>query len=110
VILLYSVPLAFVAVLPNAVLADIADHDARRTGIKQEGMFFAARTLMQKFGQTTGILIFAAFTTLGKDPGQDLGIRLTGVAGFVLCLVAAIIFTRYNESRILRELREMGGA
>jgi GPH family glycoside/pentoside/hexuronide:cation symporter len=110
VILLYSVPLAFVAVLPNAVLADIADHDARRSGIKQEGMFFAARTLMQKFGQTFGILIFAAFTTLGKDPGQDLGIRLTGVAGFVLCLVAAIIFTRYNESRILRELREMGGA
>lgn len=108
VILLYSVPLAFVAVLPNAVLADIADHDARRTGIKQEGMFFAARTLMQKFGQTFGILIFAALATLGKDPGQDLGVRLSGVAGFVLCLTAAIIFMRYNEGRVLRELREMG--
>ncbi len=108
VILLYAVPLAFVGVLPNAVLADIAEHDALRSGIKQEGMFFAARTLMQKFGQTFGILVFAALTTLGKDPGQDLGIRLSGVAGFVLCFVAALVFMRYNERKILGELKEMG--
>ena len=108
VILLYAVPLGFVAVLPNAVLADIAEHDALRSGIKQEGMFFAARTLMQKFGQTFGILVFAALTTVGKDPGQDLGIRLSGVAGFVLCFVAAVVFVRYNEGKVLRELKEMG--
>jgi GPH family glycoside/pentoside/hexuronide:cation symporter len=108
VILLYAVPLGFVAVLPNAVLADIAEHDALRSGIKQEGMFFAARTLMQKLGQTFGILVFAALTTLGKDPGQDLGIRLSGVAGFVLCFVAAVVFVRYNEGKVLRELKEMG--
>ena len=110
VILLYAVPLAFVGVLPNAVLADIAEHDGLKSGVKQEGMYFAARTLMQKFGQTFGILIFAALTTLGKDPGDDLGIRLSGVAGFVLCFVAAAIFTRYNERKLLSELKEMGGA
>ena len=109
VILFYAVPLAFVGVLPNAVLADIAEHDGLKSGVKQEGMYFAARTLMQKFGQTTGILIFAALTTLGKDPGDDLGIRLSGVAGFILCFVAAVIFTRYNEKKLLGELKEMGG-
>ena len=99
---LFALPIAFLAILPNAILADIADHDARETGIKQEGMFFAARTLMQKFGQTFGVLIFAALTSLGKDPGDDFGIRLSGVIGCVLCFVAAIYFRKYREEEVLR--------
>jgi glycoside/pentoside/hexuronide:cation symporter, GPH family len=110
VVLLFAVPMAFAGVLPNAVLADIAEHDGLRSGVKQEGMFFAARTFMQKIGQTTGILIFAALATLGRDPGMDLGIRLSGVAGFLLCFSAALIFSRYNERKVLRELKEMGSA
>ncbi len=46
-ILLLAIPLAFLGVLPNAVLADIAEDDANRTGEQREGMFFASRTLMQ---------------------------------------------------------------
>jgi len=104
---LYSVPLAFLSVLPNAVLADIAEHDALKSGERKEGMFFAARTLMQKFGQTFGILIFAMLTTFGKDPGNDLGIRLSGVAGFVLCLGAGLVFIRYNEKKLMKETTEL---
>lgn len=106
-ILFYSVPLAFLSVLPNAILADIAGHDALKTGEAKEGMYFAARTLMQKFGQTLGIFLFAALLTLGKDPGNDLGIRLSGIVGFVLCFSAGVIFTRYQENRLLAEMREL---
>jgi GPH family glycoside/pentoside/hexuronide:cation symporter len=60
-------------------------------------MFFASRTLMQKFGQTTGVVSFAMLTTLGRDVGDDLGIRLSGLVGFVLCFVAAVVFSRYQE-------------
>lgn len=105
VIVLYAVPLAFLGVLPNAVLGDIAEHDARATGQAQEGMFFAARTLMQKLGQTLGIVVFAALTTFGRNPGDDLGIRLSGLAGFVLCLLAGIVFIRYGERKLLAELQ-----
>ncbi len=104
VVILYAVPLAFLSVLPNAVLADIAEHDGLQSGQRKEGMYFAARTLMQKFGQTFGILVFAALTSLGKDPGNDLGIRLSGAVGFALCLVAGITFIRYNERKLLREI------
>ena len=104
VIIFYAVPLAFLGVLPNAVLGDIAEHDARRTGQAQEGMFFAARTLMQKMGQTLGIVVFAGLTTFGRNPGDDLGIRLSGVAGFALCLLAGIVFTRFGERKLLAEL------
>ncbi len=106
-VLFYSVPLAFLGVLPNAILADIAGHDALKTGEAKEGMYFAARTLMQKFGQTFGIFIFAALLTLGKDPGNDFGIRLSGIVGFLLCFSAGVVFTRYQEDRLLAEMREL---
>ncbi|MFN3981993.1 MAG: MFS transporter, partial [Caldilinea sp.] len=82
----------------------IAEHDAMRTGERLEGMFFAARTLMQKLGQTMGVVIFASLTILGRNPGDDFGIRLSGLAGFALCLAAGLVFTRYNERRVLDEL------
>lgn len=97
----FAVPIAFLGILPNAVLADIAEYDAIDSGISQEGMFFAARTLMQKFGQTMGVFIFAAMTSLGKDPGDDLGIRLTGVIGSLLCLFAGLYFMKYDEKAVL---------
>ena len=106
-VLLYSVPLSFLSVLPNAILADIAEHDALQSGERKEGMFFAARTLMQKFGQTFGILVFAMLTTFGKDPGDDLGIRLSGVAGFLLCLGAGLAFMRYNERKLMQETAQL---
>lgn len=105
-ILTYAVPIAFLGVLPNAILADIAGEDALASGEPQEGMYFAARTLLQKFGQTFGIFIFAALTTLGKDVGDDWGIRLSGLVGFVLCLAAGAVFTRYNEKQLLAKMAE----
>lgn len=104
VVIFYALPLAFLGVLPNAVLADIAEHDAQQTGDKKEGMFFAARTLLQKFGQTFGILVFAMLTTFGRNPGDDLGIRLSGLVGFALCFIAGLVFLRYNERRLLADL------
>lgn len=107
VVIFYAIPLAFLGVLPNAVLADIAEHDALKSGIRQEGMFFAARTLMQKFGQTFGVLTFAMLTSLGKDPGNDFGIRLSGIVGFVLCLIAGLYFLKYDEKKLLRETEDL---
>lgn len=105
--LFYAIPISFLGILPNAILADIAEHDAMKTGVKQEGMFYAARTLMQKFGQTFGILIFAALTTLGKDPGNALGVRLSGTFGFILCVLAGLFFLKYNEKKVLKELGDV---
>lgn len=105
-ILLYAIPVAFLSVLPPAILSDISEHDAVHTGESKAGMYFAARTLMQKCGQTFGILCFAALTTLGKDKGDDLGVRLSGIVGFVLCLGAGLVFRSYDEKRVLRESHE----
>lgn len=100
-VVLYAIPLAPMAILPNAVLGDIAEEDAQRTGIRQEGMYFGARTLLQKMGQALGIFIFAGLTTFGRNPGDDLGIRLSALVGFAFCLVAGLVFLRYDERTVL---------
>ncbi len=99
-ILALSVPVAFLSVLPFATLCDIAEYDAERSGEAREGMFVAARTFMQKGGQTAGVLMFAVLTTFGRDVGDDLGIRLSGVAGCIMCLVAAALFAGYRSQVI----------
>ena len=103
---LYAIPLAPMAILPNAVLGDIAEHDAQESGIRQEGMYFGARTVLQKLGVTLGIMIFAGLTTFGRNPGDDLGIRLSALVGFAFCLVAGIAFMRYDERAVLGTTKE----
>lgn len=97
-----AIPIAFLGVLPNAVLGDIATYNSIVTGHNQEGMFFAARTLMQKFGQTFGVFLFAVLTTFGKDVGDDFGIRLSGLVGAAFCIFAAIYFLNYNEEEVTK--------
>jgi len=94
-----SFPLAALGILPNAILAEIAQDDAKRTKENREGMFFAVKYLFVKLGQTLGIALFAFLTVYGKDPGHDYGLRLNGICGFVLCLLAVLFFSRFREKR-----------
>ncbi len=95
--ILSAVPAAFLGILPFAIIAEIAESDATQTGQQKEAMYFAVRNFSTKLGQTFGITIFAVLTIFGKDPGNDFGIRLVGVFGGVLCLVAGLIFLRFKE-------------
>jgi GPH family glycoside/pentoside/hexuronide:cation symporter len=90
-------PLASLGILPNAILAEIAQRDANETGENREGMFFAVKYLFVKLGQTAGIALFAFLTIYGKDPGNDYGLRLNGICGCVLCLLALLVFSRFRE-------------
>lgn len=92
-----AIPAAFLGILPFAIIAEIAEADGRQTGQQKEAMFFAVRNFSTKLGQTLGIMIFAILTILGKDPHDDLGIRLSAVFGGVICLIAGVIFIRFKE-------------
>jgi len=100
-----SLPICILASLPNAILADIAVHDALVTGVSNEGMFFAARSLIQKFGTTLGVLVFASLTNFGRSPGDDLGVRLSGPVCVVVMLAATCAFTFYDERKLLHEIK-----
>ncbi|MEM1322539.1 MAG: MFS transporter [Bacteroidota bacterium] len=95
--ILASLPLAFLGILPYAIIAELAQADSQQTGQQKEALYFAVRNLANKFGQTFGIMIFAILTLFGKDPDDDLGIRLSGALGCLLCFAAVLAFSRYKE-------------
>ncbi|MEM8907852.1 MAG: MFS transporter, partial [Bacteroidota bacterium] len=49
--ILGSLPLAFLGILPYAVIAELAKADSQKTGQQKEAMYFAVRNLANKFGQ-----------------------------------------------------------
>jgi GPH family glycoside/pentoside/hexuronide:cation symporter len=97
--ILAAFPLASLGILPNAILAEIAEKDSKETGENHEGMFFAVKYLFVKLGQTFGGALFAFLAVYGKDVGHDLGLRLNGIFGFVLCVLAFTFFTKFRESK-----------
>ncbi len=93
-----ALPMAIFGILPQAVVADIAQSDAKLTGSNREGMFYAARTFAFKMGQSLSMLLFTAISTIGSDTG--LGYRLTAFLASAFCLLGGVVFLTYNEAKI----------
>ncbi len=92
-------PMAILGILPQAIVADIAEADAVVTGENREGMFFAARTFAFKMGQSISMLLFTAFASIGPETG--FGYRLAAVVAAVICLTGAFVLSRYDEQKVL---------
>ena len=93
-----AVPMAILGILPQAIVADIAEADAKVTGENRQGMFYAARTFAFKMGQSIAMLIFTSIALIGKN---GLGDRITAVIAAVLCLLGGIVLFSYDEKKIL---------
>lgn len=98
---LASVPMAILGILPQAIVADIAESDAKITGESREGMFFAARTFAFKLGQSLALLLFTTLAGIGEN---GFGYRLTAASAAVICLVGAMCLIRYNEKKVLSDI------
>jgi len=105
--LLASIPVAILGILPYAVIAEIAQLDGLTTGIQKEGMYFAVRNFFYKIGMTLGIMCFTILTMWGKDPGNDLGIRLNGIVGFIMCTIAGLTFLLFHEKEIVQRIHRL---
>jgi Na+/melibiose symporter-like transporter len=97
-VVLASLPMAIFGILPNAMVADIAESDAKVTGENREGMFYAARTFAFKLGQSIAMLIFTAVATVGVGTGK--GYRLVAIIACVFCLLGGIVLFFYDEKSI----------
>jgi GPH family glycoside/pentoside/hexuronide:cation symporter len=97
-IILQSVAMSGVTMLPQAFAAEICDHDEKVTGQRREGAYYSAWSL---FGELIGglaVAILPLFFLLGRsqaDVNGPLGVRLVGLIGGVLMLIAFLIFQRY---------------
>ncbi len=104
-----AVPMAILGILPQAVIADIAEADAITTGDARQGMFYAARTFAMKLGQAVSM---AAFTSIALVGTAGFGYRLTAAVAALFCLAGGLVFLRYNEKEtfaIIKEFQEKQG-
>ncbi len=99
VVAIAAFPMATLGILPQAIVADIAQADSITTGEKREGMFFAARTFAFKLGQSISMLIFTAFASIHPETG--MGYRIAAITAAAICLIGALILSFYNEGKIL---------
>lgn len=99
-----ALPMAIFGILPQAVVADIAQSDAKVSGSNREGMFYAARTFAFKLGQSLSMLLFTAVSTIGTSTGT--GYRISALCSGVFCLLGGFIFLFYNEKKITKIIQE----
>ena len=109
---LVGVPLAILGVIPQAIVADIAESDCIETGENHDAMFYAARTFAFKMGQSVAMIIFTSLAVIGQysdidETGREIirntgtGYRISLVVALVLCVIAALIILLYNEKKVV---------
>ena len=109
IVIIAAFPMALLGIIPQAIVADVAEQDSIETGEKREGMFFAARTFAMKLGQSVAMLVFTSLAVLGTS--QDLksndlkasaeGLRIVAIAAVVFCVLGAVILAAYNEKKVM---------
>lgn len=109
IVVISAFPMALLGIIPQSIVADVAEEDAIRTGEKREGMFFAARTFAMKLGQSVAMLVFTSLAILGTEQVLDsndivpsaYGLRLVAIVAIVFCVLGAVILALYNEKKVM---------
>lgn len=102
-------PMALLGIIPQSIVADVAEADGIETGENREGMFFAARTFAMKFGQSLAMLVFTSLAIIGTTQNTNsnditastLGMTIVGFVAVAFCSLGAIILGFYNEKKIM---------
>jgi len=99
-----AVPIAIFTIVPNAVVADIAEADGIETGNFKAGMFLGVRSFETNLGVSAANIIFPSLLLLGMSVDHPVGIRLSAVVAIVVCIAGLLVFLMYDEKAVLRSL------
>jgi len=105
VMVITAIPMAIFGILPNAIVADIAEADGITTGNYKAGIFYGTRTFIMNFGIAVAIFIFPSFLLIGRDAAKPDAITAAGpivgaVAAVIFCVLGLLIFLTYNEKQV----------
>ena len=111
-------PMALLGIIPQSIVADVAEADGIETGENREGMFFAARTFAMKFGQSFAMLIFTSLAIIGTTQNlqsnditaSTLGMTIVGFVAVVFCVLGAVLLSFYRESKVMGVIAKKGDA
>ena len=111
-----AMPMALLGIIPQSIVADVAEADSIKTGEKREGMFFAARTFAMKFGQSVAMLSFTSLAIIGQaqDPTSNdisanpIGLMITALVAVAFCIAGAVILMFYREKSVMKTIAKEG--
>ena len=111
-----ALPMALLGIIPQSIVADVAEAEAVTTGQNREGMFFAARTFAMKFGQSLAMILFTSLAVAMPDPSSTAdevfpgkgGMILVAVAAVAFCVAGAVILFFYREKKIMKTIAKEG--
>ena len=108
IVVIAAFPMALLGIIPQAIVADIAEEEAVVTGENRQGMFFAARTFAMKFGASAALLLFTSLAILGttqNNPNEivasEFGLRVVAVAAVAACSLGALLLGFYDEKKVM---------
>ncbi|MBN1486146.1 MAG: MFS transporter [Anaerolineae bacterium] len=99
---LQAIAMSGVSMLPPAFGAEIADYGTELTGQRREGTYYAIWGLVDQVVNGGAAAILPLVLMLGRshtEPQGPLGVRLIGIIGGVMMIVAFLIFLRYPLRR-----------
>jgi len=83
-------------IFPNAILADVIDYDARKTGLRREAIYYGMQNTMQKFSFAIASIIFGTtLSVFGATLQSPLGIRLIGPIAGIATFLGFLVFIKW---------------
>ena len=116
IMLISALPMALLGIIPQSIVADVAEAESITTGQNREGMFFAARTFAMKFGQSLAMVLFTTFAIIGTTQASDateilpskFGLMIAAIVAAVFCVLGAVILLLYREKKIMKTIAKEG--
>ena len=116
VMVISSLPMALLGIIPQSIVADVAEAEAVTTGQNREGMFFAARTFAMKFGQSLAMILFTSLAILGMDQDKTsndivaskFGLVIVAIVAVAFCILGAVILLFYREKKVMKTIAKEG--
>lgn len=109
-------PMALLGIIPQSIVADVAEAEAVVTHENREGMFFAARTFAMKFGQSIAMLTFTSLAIIGAAQNlqsnditaSKLGLMIVAIVAAAFCVLGAVILMFYREKEVMKTIAKEG--
>ncbi|NLX69410.1 MAG: MFS transporter [Clostridiales bacterium] len=103
-----GIPLAVTFIVPNAMVADIAEWDGLTTGKRREGMYFGAQGLIIKIVIGISSLVTPLiFDIFGYTRDNPLGLKLIGPITGIIALIGIFFIRKYDLTEQQLEDRKL---
>ncbi|MBP5694994.1 MAG: MFS transporter [Bacilli bacterium] len=112
IMIISALPMALLGIIPQSIVADVAEAEAKTTGQNREGMFFAARTFAMKFGQSLAMILFTSLAvsmSAASSGGTEVypskeGLIIVAIVAVTFCVAGAVILMFYREKKVMQTI------